>query len=73
MYPPNIPAPINNDIERVAAVATHFRPRATHPSTEYIERERSLLDIDLSIRIRIQLWLHERLLPVIAVTAVNPR
>src|SRR5216684_2547392 len=43
----------HHDIERIAAVATHFGPRATHPPTEDIVRKGGLLDIDLIIRIRI--------------------
>lgn len=55
----------HHDIERIAPVATHFGPRATHPPTEYIVRKGGLLDIDLIIRIRIQLWQNERLLLVV--------
>jgi len=43
----------HHDIERIASVATHFGPRATHPPTEDIARKGGLLDIDLIIRIRV--------------------
>src|SRR5262249_3091319 len=57
------PSANHDDIEWVAAICAHFRPRATDPSTEHIVGKRGFLDIDQGIGIVIQSRQHTDFLP----------
>jgi len=62
MYPPNMPRPDDNDVKRVATVATHLGPGAAHPSAEHVMGERGLLNVNEIVRIWVKAGQHGRLL-----------
>jgi hypothetical protein len=59
--PPEHARTDDDNVKWIAAVVTHLRPRAAHPSAQDIVGKCGLLHIDNSTRVWIQDWQHESL------------